>query len=122
MPTAVRAVAEHFPPRITEPLRETADLLALGAAPADAWATAAACADLAPLARGARRSAQSGTALADLASGLAQRARERAADAAEARAQRAAVLIAGPLALCFLPAFLCLGIAPVVVGLATTLF
>ena len=121
VPTAIRAVADHFPPHITTPLRETADLLALGATPADAWTPAAACPDLAPLARGARRSARSGTALADLANGLARRARDQAADAAEARAQRAAVLIAGPLALCFLPAFLCLGIAPVVIGLATTL-
>ncbi|SLJ82662.1 putative alanine-rich membrane protein [Mycobacteroides abscessus subsp. abscessus] len=39
-------------------------------------------------------------------------------DAAAARAERAGVLISGPLGLCFLPAFLCLGIVPVVVGLA----
>ena len=39
-------------------------------------------------------------------------------DAAEARAQRAGVLIAAPLGLCFLPAFLVLGVAPVVIGLA----
>ena len=32
--------------------------------------------------------------------------------------QRAAVLITAPLGLCFLPAFLVLGIAPVVIGLA----
>jgi hypothetical protein len=35
-----------------------------------------------------------------------------------AAAQRASVLIAGPLGLCYLPAFLCLGIVPVVAGLA----
>ena len=29
-----------------------------------------------------------------------------------------AVLVAGPLGLCFLPAFVCLGIVPVVIGLA----
>jgi hypothetical protein len=29
------------------------------------------------------------------------------------------VLITGPLGLCFLPAFLVLGVAPVVIGLAT---
>ncbi|CKW18115.1 alanine rich membrane protein [Mycobacterium tuberculosis] len=32
--------------------------------------------------------------------------------------ERAGVLIAGPLGLCFLPAFLCVGIVPLVVGLA----
>ena len=39
-------------------------------------------------------------------------------DAVEARAERAGVLVTGPLGLCFLPAFLALGIVPVVVGLA----
>lgn len=37
---------------------------------------------------------------------------------AGATAQRASVLIAGPLGLCYLPTFLCLGIVPVVAGLA----
>ena len=46
------------------------------------------------------------------------RVRDALADAAEARAQRAGVLIAAPLGLCFLPAFLVLGVAPVVIGLA----
>ncbi|CKN25284.1 alanine rich membrane protein [Mycobacterium tuberculosis] len=41
-----------------------------------------------------------------------------AAQAAAAAAERAGVLIAGPLGLCFLPAFLCVGIVPLVVGLA----
>ncbi|MDO3640328.1 type II secretion system F family protein, partial [Mycolicibacterium sp. KC 300] len=39
-------------------------------------------------------------------------------DAAGAAAERASVLIAAPLGLCYLPAFLCLGIVPVVAGLA----
>ncbi|MCV7172813.1 type II secretion system F family protein, partial [Mycobacterium manitobense] len=44
--------------------------------------------------------------------------RSAAADAAGAAAERASVLIAAPLGLCYLPAFLCLGIVPVVAGLA----
>jgi hypothetical protein len=36
----------------------------------------------------------------------------------DAAAERAAILIAGPLGLCYLPAFVCLGIVPVVAGLA----
>jgi pilus assembly protein TadC len=39
-----------------------------------------------------------------------------------AAAERAGVLIAGPLGLCFLPAFVCLGIVPVVAGLAGEVF
>ena len=43
-------------------------------------------------------------------------------DAAVATAERAGVLIAAPLALCFLPAFMLLGLVPVVVGLGRTMF
>jgi pilus assembly protein TadC len=66
----------------------------------------------------ARRSATSGAALADGVAELADQSRHEAADAARAAAERASVLIAGPLGLCYLPAFLCLGIIPVVAGLA----
>ncbi len=66
----------------------------------------------------ARRSASSGSALADGVAELADQTRLDAGDAARAAAERASVLIAGPLGLCYLPAFVCLGILPVVVGLA----
>ncbi|MBB5892337.1 type II secretion system F family protein [Kutzneria kofuensis] len=118
VPTAIRAVASVAPPGCADVLRRTAELLALGSDPVQAWAPALADPATEPLARGARRSARSGTALAEVADGLAQRIRATAADTAEVRAQRAAVLITGPLGLCFLPAFLCLGVVPVVVGLA----
>ncbi|ORB82442.1 hypothetical protein B1T49_27950, partial [Mycobacterium persicum] len=49
---------------------------------------------------------------------LAAQSRQDAAHAATAGAQQAGVLIAGPLGLCFLPAFVCLGLVPVVAGLA----
>jgi pilus assembly protein TadC len=68
--------------------------------------------------RMARRSASSGAALAHGVEELAVQLRGDAADAAGAKAERASVLIAGPLGLCYLPAFLCLGIVPVVAGLA----
>ena len=70
------------------------------------------------LCRLARRSASSGTALAQAVSDLADQSRSDVADSARAAAERASVLIAGPLGVCYLPAFVCLGIVPVVVGLA----
>ncbi|MFL6120461.1 type II secretion system F family protein [Actinophytocola sp.] len=118
VPTAVIAIAGELPSEASRALRESAELLALGADPDTAWAPATSCPDTAALARGARRAAQSGTALADLAGELAADVRATVADAAEATAQRAAVLITAPLGLCFLPAFVCLGIVPVIVGLA----
>jgi Flp pilus assembly protein TadB len=117
VPTAVTAVAGELPTEAARALRASADLLALGADPDTAWVPATSCQDTAALARGARRAAQSGTALADLVADLAASVRANAADAAEATAQRAGVLITVPLGLCFLPAFVCLGLVPVIAGL-----
>jgi Flp pilus assembly protein TadB len=121
VPTAVIAVADDLPDDAAKALRSTADLLAMGADPVDAWLPVMRCPSTAALARGARHTARSGTALADAVSALAANVRDSAGDAAEAAAQRAGVLIAAPLGLCFLPAFICLGIAPVVAGLTTQL-
>ena len=121
--TAAAAVAPSAPPRLARVLRRAADLLALGADPAVAWSTAsdpAATVDTQTdaLLRLARRSASSGAALADGVAELADQSRDDASHAATAAAERAGVLIAGPLGLCFLPAFVCMGIVPVVAGLA----
>lgn len=121
VPVAVRAVAEGAPPRLAAALSSTADLLDLGADPVEAWAPVRGCEGIAELARAAGRTARSGTALAEVAADLAVRLRADLGDQAEAKAQRAGVLITGPLGLCFLPAFVCLGVAPVVAGLASTL-
>jgi pilus assembly protein TadC len=99
-------------------LRRVAGLLALGADPTAAWAGARSTPELAAFARAAGRSAGTGAALARSARTEGTRLRAALTDAAEARAQRAAVLITAPLGLCFLPAFLVLGIVPVVLGLA----
>ncbi|OKI37286.1 secretion system protein [Saccharothrix sp. CB00851] len=116
---AVRAVLPGVPAGAAGRLREVVDLLTLGADPVEAWAKALAHPDTAPLARAARRTARSGAALAGAAADLAAEARASVSDQAEARAHRAAVLVAGPLALCFLPAFLCLGVVPVVIGVVS---
>ncbi|MGC7099284.1 type II secretion system F family protein [Amycolatopsis lurida] len=118
VPVAIRAVAVGAPDEVAATLRSTAELLALGADPAEAWAAAGACPDTAELARAARRTARSGSALAGVAEVMAERVRSAMRDQAEARAQRAGVLVTGPLGLCFLPAFLCWGVLPVLAGLA----
>ncbi|ALG14484.1 hypothetical protein AOZ06_01845 [Kibdelosporangium phytohabitans] len=115
---AVGVIADRVPGDGGKALRTTSGLLALGADATDAWRPTAAVPATAALARGARRTARSGTELAAVASTLATEVRASANDIAEGRAQRAGVLIAGPLGLCFLPAFVCLGIVPVAAGLA----
>jgi Flp pilus assembly protein TadB len=97
-----------------------AGLLKLGADPADAWSAVAADPRLAPVAAAAKRSASSGSRLAATFAQLAHDVREARAAVAQARAERVAVLIAAPLGLCFLPAFVCLGIVPTVIGVAGT--
>lgn len=124
--TAVRATADQVPGPVADQLRMIADRLALGADARDAWQVPATGGDdtsvaLSKLARAARRSAQSGTGLAAVAQAAARELREGALDLAVARGQRAGVLITGPLGLCFLPAFLALGVVPVVLGLASGL-
>jgi pilus assembly protein TadC len=117
VPTALRSAAEGAPLPGGDILRSTATLLALGANPRNAWVSARGCVDTADFARLAVRTSRSGAALAGRSVELAEGIRERLANQAEARSQRAGVLIAAPLALCFLPAFLCLGIIPIFVGL-----
>lgn len=121
VPTALSAVTDGLHAPEAHALSATAGLLSLGAGPAEAWAPARAGPGTAELARAAQRTARSGSALAAVAEELAAQLRTSIADKAEAKAQRAGVLIAGPLALCFLPAFLCLGVVPVVLGLAARL-
>jgi pilus assembly protein TadC len=119
--TAAAATAASAPPKLARVLRRAADLLALGADPAVAWSISPGDAvevQTDALLRLARRSASSGAALADGVAELADQSRNDAAHTAAAAAERAGVLIAGPLGLCFLPAFVCLGIVPVVAGLA----
>ncbi|TGB41445.1 type II secretion system F family protein [Mycolicibacterium peregrinum] len=120
--TAAAAATASAPPSLAPMLRRAAELLALGADPATAWSGGN---DAVPqdknaeaLLRLARRSAASGSALADGVAELAAQARHDATATADAVAERASVLVAGPLGLCYLPAFVCLGVVPVVAGLA----
>jgi len=121
---AAAATASSAPATLARLLNRAADLLALGADPATAWSNPILPLDnqTEALMRLARRSATSGAALADGVAELADQSRHEATDAARAAAERASVLIAGPLGLCYLPAFLCLGIIPVVAGLAGDVF
>lgn len=123
--TAASVVAERAPASMAGPLAHVADLLQLGADPDAAWSVLTDGGEssddhLDALAAMARRSARAGSSLAGGLAELAEDVRRRAHDDALAAAERAGVAISGPLGLCFLPAFICLGIVPVVVGLAST--
>jgi pilus assembly protein TadC len=65
------------------------------------------------------RAMESGAPLADTVAAVADDQRRRRRWSAEAAARRAGVHAVGPLVVCFLPAFVLLGVVPVVLGIAT---
>lgn len=117
--TAVGAVAEALDGPLADCFSRVHSLLELGADPVDAWARAADTEpELAPLAAAVANGAETGRPLADTVTSLATRLRGRARARAKARVRRAGVLVTAPLGLCFLPAFVLVGVVPVVIGLA----
>ena len=93
-------------------------LLRAGADAREAWAAVDIASPLGVIARVVGRSIVSGARLAAALEAAARELRREAAGTAQARAQRAGVLAAAPLALCFLPSFVCIGVVPAIVGLA----
>ncbi|WP_189276659.1 type II secretion system F family protein [Kitasatospora griseola] len=118
---AAFAVADSVPSPMRDRLSGVAAQLSLGASPERCWEQLAAdCPPMAPLARCLARTTLSGAPPATALVGLAQSQRAAAARAAHARVRRAGVLATAPLGLCFLPAFVLIGVVPVVMGLTGT--
>ncbi|MEV3990059.1 type II secretion system F family protein [Streptomyces sp. NPDC049837] len=99
-------------------LARAAAELRLGGEPSEAWGRFGEIPAAGPLARCLERASASGAPAAEAVSRLAAGLRAEQARRATARAQRAQVLITAPVGLCFLPAFLAVGVAPVVIALA----
>lgn len=118
---AAEAVGESMAGPVGERLARTAAEILLGGEPAEAWGRFGEIPGAAPLARCLERASSTGAPAAEPVSRIADEMRAERASAAVARAQRAAVLITAPVGLCFLPAFLAVGVAPVVIGLASGL-
>lgn len=100
-------------------LLPVATSLRLGTDPDVAWsALVHGPGPVARLGRAMSRASVTGAPLAATIAGVAHDERERSRWEAEAAARRAGVRAVGPLAACFLPAFLLLGVVPVVAGVA----
>ncbi|MBK3572072.1 type II secretion system F family protein [Streptomyces sp. MBT62] len=115
---AAQAVGEALTGPVGERLARAAAEVRLGGEPADAWRRLAALPGAGPLARLLERADESGLPAAGPVARLAAEARADWTRTATARARRAAVLITAPVGLCFLPAFIAVGVLPVVIGLA----
>lgn len=114
----IRATPDRLP-WLRERLGQAAGLLRLGADPQQAWRPLAAHSAFRPLVATAVRSATSGVRLAANISELATVLRTEVRSTRLARAERAAVWVIVPLGLCFLPAFVCIGVIPIVIGIAS---
>ncbi|MEI4272574.1 type II secretion system F family protein [Klenkia sp. LSe6-5] len=97
-------------------LSTVARQLQLGASPRTAWVGAPE--DAAALARVVVRAGESGSSVVPALHALAADLRTAQRSATAAAVQRAGVWVLAPLGLCFLPAFLCLGVVPLVLGIA----
>ncbi|MFG3495647.1 type II secretion system F family protein [Streptomyces sp. NPDC047928] len=118
---AAEAVGASLGGPVGERLSRAAAELGLGGDPAEAWGRLGAIPGARELARCLERAAASGAPAAGPVSRVAAALRAERARESAARAQRAQVLITAPVGLCFLPAFLAVGVAPVVMGLASEL-
>jgi pilus assembly protein TadC len=115
---AVGGVAEAFDGPLADRMRGTARAMRLGADPAQAWGPLRADDPVAALSRAFTRAAASGAPLAQTVGLVAEEQRRRQRWAAEAAARRAGVLAVGPLVSCFLPAFVLVGVVPLILGVA----
>ncbi|MGW1004053.1 type II secretion system F family protein [Streptomyces sp. NPDC002520] len=115
---AAHAVGEALGGPVGDALARGAAEVRLGGEPADGWRRLTVLPGAGALARLLERADESGLPAAGPAARLASDARAERARAATARARRAAVMISAPVGLCFLPAFIAVGVLPVVLGLA----
>ncbi|MFD8061909.1 type II secretion system F family protein [Streptomyces cyaneofuscatus] len=115
---AAEVVGESIGGPVGDRLARVAAEIRLGGEPAEAWGRLGAIPGAGPLARCLHRAGSTGAPAAGPVARLAEAMRAEQAGAAVARAQRAGVLITAPVGLCFLPAFLAVGVAPVIIGLA----
>ena len=113
---ALAAVGGAVPGPLGGHLRTVAGLHRLGADPRRAWAGMPV--PLSALGRALVRAGESGAAAVPALRALAAESRAAARADAQSAVQRAAIWVLAPLGLCFLPAFVCLGVVPLVLGIA----
>ncbi|MEU7865412.1 type II secretion system F family protein [Dactylosporangium sp. NPDC049140] len=114
---AALAVGEVLGGPVGERLVRTGRALRLGAAPESAWGHLADLPGGARFARAATRSAEHGLALTRTLDRQASDLRVARAAAASAAVRRVGVLAVLPVAVCFLPAFVLVGVVPVLAAL-----
>ncbi|WP_028653094.1 type II secretion system F family protein [Nocardioides halotolerans] len=118
---ALGVVASALPGPAAARLAEVVPRLRLGIDPALVWADLAADPALGPLGRALARAHRTGAPVVPAVERLADELSRSARAEVEDRARAVGVKAAVPLGLCLLPAFVLVGIVPVVAGLLSTL-
>jgi len=118
--SALGAVARAVDGPLGGELGRVAGLYRLGAESRRAWAGSPP--EIAALARTVVRAGESGSGIVPALHRMAADSRAAQRSAVEASVRRAGVWVLAPLGACFLPAFVCLGVAPLVLGIAADVF
>jgi Flp pilus assembly protein TadB len=118
---ALEAAAVATDDGLREECRTVAAALRSGVPPDEAWRAWLSDPWLAPVARTAVRTTQSGAAAAEDLRRTSARLRARRRAAAQHNVRRASVWLVVPLGMCFLPAFVMVAVVPLVVGLVPSL-
>lgn len=95
--------------------------LEVGVDPGQVWRSVAGHPQLAPLGRAVGRAHETGAPIGQAVHRLAEELRDRARAEVETRARSIEVKAAAPLGLCLLPAFVVLGVVPMVVGVFSSM-
>jgi Flp pilus assembly protein TadB len=117
----VAVVCEAFPGPAADRLAGVAARLELGVDPGQVWEGLAGDPELAPLGRSLARAHATGASVVRSVERLAEELAQRARADVEERARAVGVKAALPLGLCLLPAFVLIGIVPLVAALLSTL-
>lgn len=112
LPACLAAVSEAARGPLGEELAAVAERLRLGAEPASAWRRSALPDPLVAVGRDLARASDTGAPVADLLDRHVCDLRRSLRARAMARVERLGVLVVAPLGLCFLPAFVLIGLVP----------
>ena len=118
---ALQVVADALPGPLGDELRRLHHRLELGVDPRVVWRELGTHPQLGALGRTLGRAHESGASVAAGIEALAGELRARARSEVEERARSVDVRAAAPLGACFLPAFLLLGVVPLVVGIFSSM-
>jgi Flp pilus assembly protein TadB len=113
---ATEAVADSTPGPLGKALSQLCARVRLGASESEAWLDLSESPGLGQVGRELGRSLERGMAVSGLLAQLAEAARKEATNQAVVKARRVGVRSVMPLMVCFLPAFILLGIVPIIGG------